>query len=116
MIYGVLGLLSVVITGFAGARFPALQSCRLLLKKIIQNYSIGLLASSILLFCLWLPLIGKTDDSTLLSLDRIFTHREFAARSFGPAWACLAEGENTQYHRYDIYTWYLNQNLPGGGR
>jgi len=57
--------------GFPGARFPALQSCRLLLKKIIQNYSIGLLASSILLFCLWLPLIGKTDDSTLLSLDRI---------------------------------------------
>jgi len=28
----------------------------------------------------------------------------------------LPEGENTQYHRYDMYTWYLNQNLPGGGR
>ena len=93
--------------GFPGARFPALQSCRLLLKKIIQNYSIGLLASSILLFCLWLPLIGKTDDSTLLRLDRIFTYREFDARSFGPAYWLDDESG---------YTVLESSESGGGGR
>jgi dipeptidyl-peptidase-4 len=47
----------------------------------------------------------------LIAYKKRFSVMIYPNRSHG-----LPEGENTQYHRYDLYTWYLGQNLPGGGR
>ena len=47
----------------------------------------------------------------LIAYKKRFSVMIYPNRSHG-----LPEGENTQYHRYDMYTWYLNQNLPAGGR
>jgi dipeptidyl-peptidase-4 len=65
---------------------------------------------------------GTGDDnvpykSTEALINELIAHKKrfslmiYPNRSHG-----LPEGKNTQYHRYDIYTWYLQQNMPGGGR
>jgi len=93
--------------GFLGAHLPPFPPCCLFFKKIIRTCSRVLLASSILLSYLWLPLTGETDDSSQLTLDRIFTHREFSARGFGPAlWLDDESG----------YTVFESSESGGGGR
>ena len=47
----------------------------------------------------------------LIEAKKRFSLMIYPNRSHG-----LSEGQNTQYHRYDIYTWYLIKNMSSDQR
>ncbi len=47
----------------------------------------------------------------LIEAKKRFSVMIYPNRSHG-----LSEGKNTQYHRYDIYTWYLIKNMSSDQR
>ena len=47
----------------------------------------------------------------LVSLDKRFTMMGYPNANHG-----LGRSRATQYHLYDLHTWYLSQNMPGGAR